>query len=124
MVNNPSRYATMSIDVSNIQYDRIFNQMPVVRFLIECRNDSYYVIAANDRAVKFFDQKKEKIIGYAIDNLFVPTNAKRMADSFKACIDKKSPVTVPSLPHFPGHIRVPGFWVNPIFNDGDEIVCL
>ncbi|MEZ5901837.1 MAG: PAS domain-containing sensor histidine kinase [Alphaproteobacteria bacterium] len=31
-------------------------------------------------------------------------------------------MTVPSLPTFPGNIQVPGFWINPIYGD-DEQIC-
>jgi PAS domain-containing protein len=68
-------------DPTPINYERIFEQTPVVRFLIEKKKADFVVIAANDMAIKFFDQSREKVIGYSIDNLFIPENSKRMTES-------------------------------------------
>ena len=111
-------------DPTPINYERIFEQTPVVRFLIEKKKADFVVIAANDMAIKFFDQSREKVIGYSIDNLFIPENSKRMTESLKVCAEKQSPVTVPSLKNIPGHFSVPGFWINPIFDEGGDIVWL
>ncbi|MEM6812303.1 MAG: ATP-binding protein [Pseudomonadota bacterium] len=107
-----------------VNYEAIFDQMPVVRFVIEQRKDRFFVIAANDLAIQFFDRDEDGVIDHSIDDLFNPANAKRMSDSFAACIEKKSPVTIPSLPSFPGHMRVPGFWVNPIYDKNDDLMWL
>jgi len=107
-----------------IDYQRIFDQTPVVRFLIEKSAHDFYVISANDLAVKYFDQHREKVIGNTIDGLFVPENAKRMTESLSVCMQKHSPVTVPALKSLPGHFTVPGFWINPIYDDEKNIVWL
>ena len=108
----------------NINFARIYEQTPVVRFLVEKRCDDYVVIEANKRAIKYFDQPEKDVINNSIDALFVPENAKRMAESLMVCYEKKSPVTVPALKTLPGHLVVPGFWINPIYDDSDVIIWL
>jgi PAS domain-containing protein len=47
-----------------------------------------------------------------------------MSESLQVCIEKKSPVTVPALKSLPGHFAVPGFWINPIYDDNGMISLL
>lgn len=107
-----------------VDHKALFNQMPVTRFLIERSGDSFFVCEANKLCVDFFAKPLDQIIGQPIENLFSVSNTKRMAESLNACISKKTTVTVPPLPSFPGNIQVPGFWINPIFDTDQNIIWL
>ncbi len=107
-----------------VDHKAMFDQMPVTRFLIERSGENFVVREANYLAIEFFGKSREEIENHPIDDLFSKGNVKRMSESLKVCIEKKMAVTVPSLPSFPGNIQVPGFWINPVFNDADEIVWL
>lgn len=107
-----------------VNYQRIFDQTPVVRFLVEKRDSDFIVTEANNVAIKFFDRPREEVINGTIDDLFVLENARRMTESLKVCVEKQSPVTVPALKNVPGHYSVPGFWINPIYDENDKIILL
>lgn len=107
-----------------VNHEALFNQMPVTRFLIEKSGDKFIVCDVNKLALEFFDKPREEIIGKTIEQLFSENNARRMGESLKVCISKKTAVTVPPLPSFPGNINVPGFWITPIYDDDDNIIWL
>ena len=107
-----------------VDHKALFEQMPVTRFLIERSEGHFVVREANALAVEFFGQPLEKIINHSIEDLFTKDNTKRMCESLKVCIEKKTAVTVPSFLTFPGTIQVPGFWINPIFDQKNEIIWL
>lgn len=107
-----------------INHQALFKEMPVTRFLVEKSGDGFVVVEANDIAHDFFGKTREEIINQPIINLFSASNAKQMAESFKACLDKKTTVTVAPLLSFPGQITVPGFWINPVYNGTDQVKWL
>ncbi len=111
-------------DSKTVDYKRLFDQTPVARFLVGKSSQGFFVISANDIALKFFDHPREEVINRLIDELFIPENSKRMTESLKVCMDKQSPVTVPSLKNVPGHFTVPGFWIYPIFDDEGVVKIL
>lgn len=82
------------------------------------------VCEANNRAVDFFGKPLNEIIHQPIDKLFSKPNTKRMSESLKACMGKKTTVTVPPLPSFPGSIQVPGFWISPIYDTDEKLLWL
>ena len=111
-------------EMTPVNYKKIFEQTPVVRFLCEIVPEGFKVVSANDIAIKYFDQRRDQVIGNTIDNLFVLENAKRITESLKVCVEKQSPITVPALKSLPGHFSVPGFWIYPIYDDEKNIIWL
>lgn len=109
---------------NTVDHAALFRQMPVARFLIRKTEKAYVVCDANDRAVEFFDKPREQVIGSSICDLFGEKNSRRMAASLDVCIEKKSAVTVPALPGFPGNFQIPGFWISPVFDEKDKIAWL
>lgn len=107
-----------------VNHKALFQQMPVARFLIERTGDDFVICEANDLAARFFDKPREEIIGHPVEDLLSEANVQRMRESLQVCIDKKTTITIPPLPTFPGNLKVPGFWVNPIFGDDNEIIWL
>ena len=92
-----------------VDHKALFKQMPVTRFLVEKSGERFVVCEANDLALQFFDKPLDQIIDHSIEELFSDVNAKRMQESLSVCMKKKTAVTVPPLPSFPGSINVPGF---------------
>lgn len=105
-----------------VNHQALFDQMPVTRFLIEKSGSSFRVCDVNALGLRFFNKTRDEIINAPIEDLFAADNAKRMAESLKVCIAKKTAVTVPPLPSFPGDINVPGFWMTPIYNTDNDII--
>lgn len=107
-----------------VDHKVLFNQMPVTRFLVERSGETFVLCEVNDLALDFFAKPREEIIDHTIEDLFSVSNSRRMVASLNACLEKKMAVTVAPLPNFPGSIRVPGFWINPVFGQDDEIIWL
>lgn len=107
-----------------INHEALFTQMPVSRFIIQKEGDDFVVTEVNQRALEFFAKERADVIGESVEKLFEKDDARRIRQSLLACMEKKSAVTVPSLPGFPGSFQVPGFWINPIFDDNEEIIWL
>ena len=48
-------------------------------------------------------------------------NARHFQQSFEVCLSKKRTVMVQSLPTIPGSVKIYGFWLTPIIDDGEII---
>jgi len=106
-----------------IDYQKIFEQMPVVRFLLDKVGDNYRFVEVNSSACRYLGLEKEEILGQTVDELFSLAGAQYMNASLDVCAQKKSPVTIPASPSFPGNMKISGFWVHPVF-DGDDVQFL
>lgn len=108
----------------NIDHKILFDQMPVTRFLVKPQEGDFIVCELNEKAVKFFEKDRGDIVDAKIDTLFIPDNANRIRESLTACYEKKTPVTVAAPRKHYDRDAITGFWINPIFNDADEIIFL
>ena len=107
-----------------INHKALFEQMPVARFLITPSEDDFVVSEVNALGCQFFAKPLDCIIGHSISDLFSKENTIRMTESLQVCMEKKTAVTIPPLPSFPGNIAVPGFWINPIFDEANNLMWL
>ncbi|NQZ14502.1 MAG: PAS domain S-box protein [Alphaproteobacteria bacterium] len=106
----------------DINHKALFDQMPVSRFLVKPEGDDFVVCELNDKASEYFGKKPEEIIGTLIKDLFASENAVLMYESFVACVEKRTAVTIPAPKRIEGSIYISGFWVNPIFQGGEIIL--
>jgi PAS domain S-box-containing protein len=97
--------------------------MPVPRFMIKREAAGFRIVEANRKAVEYFGRPADQIIGHDISEILDHENAHHITQSFEVAIQKNTPVTIQSLPTFPGNFHVPGFWINPVHNE-DGIVDL
>lgn len=105
---------------NGIDHKALFNQMPVPRFLVRRDGNDFIICEADDKALQFFERSRAALIGCSLKDLLDNENARQMEQSFHVCLERKSPVTIQSLPTFPGSVRVPGFWVTPVMDaDGN-----
>lgn len=104
-----------------IDHKALFDLMPVPRFLIKREADAYVVVEANARALQFFARPIEQVIGQDLADILDNENAYHLAQSFDVSIRKNVPVTIQSLPTFPGDLHVAGFWINPIVNKSGDV---
>ena len=107
-----------------VDHKALFDQMPVARFLVEANGEDFQICEINDQGCYFFARPRGAIMGRSIADLFSEENAGTMIESLKACAKKKTAVTLPPLPGFPGEVSVPGFWINPIFDVHDHLLWL
>lgn len=106
----------------DIDLDLLFDQMPVARFIVRPSSDCHTLIACNKKALKFFRKAEADVIGQCFIGLMDKENGTHLSHSIGVALDRKMPVTIKSLPTFPGETFIPGFWINPILSDGGEIL--
>ncbi len=104
-----------------IDHHALFDLMPVPRFIIRRAGTEFVIIEANKKAIEFFGRPADQIIGHDINAVLDNENAYHLIQSFDVAIRKNTPVTIQSLPTFPGNFHVPGFWINPIANARGDI---
>jgi PAS domain S-box-containing protein len=108
----------------DIDLDLLFDQMPVARFIVRPTPDCYALMACNKKAMHFFGKGEDSLIGRCFIGLMDKENGAHLNQSMDVAIRKKTPITIKSLPTFPGEIFIPGFWINPILSDDGEVLYL
>jgi two-component system cell cycle sensor histidine kinase PleC len=107
-----------------VDYKTLFDHMPVPRFVVKPEGGDFVVSTVNAKACEYFSKTENNIVGVSINSLIDSENALHLTHSFQVSLKRKSPVTIQSLPTFPGNLHVPGFWINPITNEKGEVVSL
>ncbi len=105
-----------------VDYRTLFHLMPVPRFLV--RPDGlggYFLISANKKALQYFDRGQKNLLGQKLDEFLDADNSRHFRHSFEVCIKQKKPVSMQSLPGFPGGLRVHGFIINPVVDDDGNV---
>ncbi len=109
---------------ADVDHRKLFEAMPVPRFVLEPRKDSYVILSVNQKARDYFDKSEDKLIGECLVDILDVENAEHLSHAIEVAIKKKTPVTIQSLPTFPGNFQVPGFWINPVLNEQGEVYIL
>lgn len=110
--------------VRGVDHELLFDRMPVPRLIVELGENGFVLLSVNEKACTFFGKKKEEVAGQIIDVLLGHENAEHIAHSLHVCIKRKQPVTIQSLPSFPGNVQAPGFWINPILDENGNVSML
>lgn len=108
----------------SIDHKVLFDRMPVPRFIVEQQDGEFVLVSMNDKACEFFGKSEQSMIGKPIDALLDHENAQHIRHSLTVSIKRHSPVTIQSLPTFPGNAQVPGFWINPIMDEHGDVTVL
>ena len=102
----------------------LFDHMPVARIIVRHEDGKFLILAMNQKACEFFGKKEsdvaDKPLQYILDN----ENAEHITHSLNVSVKRQKPVTIQSLPTFPGNAQVPGFWINPIIGDNGAVNML
>lgn len=102
----------------------LFDRMPVPRIIVEHKGGEFHLAALNDKACEFFGKAGRDVAGKTLDVLLDHENAEHILHSLSVSVKRKKPVTIQSLPTFPGNAQVPGFWINPIMDEHGEVTIL
>ncbi len=107
----------------NFDYGALFSGMAIPRIIVGVKDGKVMqVLKANDLAVKYFNCDKENIVNHTIYDFMDSENARHFEQSFQVCLSRKRTVTIQSLPTIPGgSIKVYGFWVSPVIENGEVI---
>ncbi len=101
-----------------------FERMPVPNIIVEHRAGAFFIASMNKKACEFFGVQEKDIIGKPLDVLLDNENAQHITHSLDVSTKRQKPVTIQSLPTFPGNTQVPGFWINPIVDDNGVVTYL
>lgn len=108
-----------------IDHKALFDAMPIPRLILRpYANGQVVVVDVNVRALEYFNSKREQLVGKTVADIMDSENARLFQQSFEVALKHKMPVTIQAVPSFPGHVRVHGFWINPVLNDGGEVELL
>ena len=108
-----------------VDHKALFDSMPVPRLLVSQDQDGAFVVSEiNNRARQYFNLENKDTLGKPLKTIMDGENAEHFENSFEVSIQKKLPVTIQALPHFPGGIRVHAFWINPLLDMDGEVVML
>ena len=102
----------------------LFDNMPVPRLIIRYEQDGFFVLSMNNKACDFFQQDKSSVAGKRLETLMDHENAAHIIHSLDVCVKRKTPVTIQSLPTFPGNVQVSGFWISPVLDEHGNVSML
>ncbi len=105
-----------------IDHRILFERMPVPRMVVKPYDGGFKILSINEKACAFFGKSQEQAINSGLEELLDPQNAAHLIHSLEVCMKRHQPVTIQSLPTFPGNVHVPGFWINPVMDEGGESV--
>lgn len=106
---------------NRLDYNLLFDSMPISRFVVSVEGEKYILCIMNSRAEEHFGKNRKDIEGHDIADLLDSENTEHLVHSLNVCAKRKKPVMIKSLPSFPGNEQVPGFWINPIFNENGDV---
>ncbi len=102
----------------------LFDRMPVPRIIVEHKGGEFRLASLNDKACEFFGKVEKDVLGKTLDILLDHENAQHILHSLNVSVKRQKPVTIQSLPTFPGNAQVPGFWINPIMDKKGKVTLL
>lgn len=112
----------MTIDAPD--HKLLFDSMPVPRLIMRHDENGFLILSMNQKAREFFQQENNDVVGKRLEFLMDHENAEHIMHSLNVCMKRKSPVTIQSLPTFPGNVQVSGFWINPVLDEQGHVTML
>jgi PAS domain S-box-containing protein len=101
-----------------------FDHMPVPRLIVRPEGDGFVLVSINKKASEFFGKGEDEVAGKPVDSLLDTENAEQILNSLQVSVKRQKPVTMQSLPTFPGNAQLPGFWINPIIDSDGNVLYL
>ena len=110
--------------IESINHAALFQAMPVPHFIIKAGQDNgFLLVQANAKGLEYLGI--QEIIGQAdIREFMRPDVFRHFEQSFEVAIHHKRPVTIQTVPDFPGGLRVNSFFVNPVMDDTGNVMFL
>ncbi len=107
-----------------LDHKLLFDHMPVPRLIMRQENGAFYILALNEKACDFFGKTEADVFGQTLEVLLDNENFEHINHSLNVSAKRQKPVTIQSLPTFPGNAQLPGFWINPIIGDDGQVNLL
>jgi len=95
-----------------------FMKLPISRLIIHVNQEGKFINAdVNETAAKYFNYKREDMIGKMPSELFEQSLTEQIEQSLKTCVATKKMLTVNIMPSAENKIHVQTFIVNPIIDE-------
>ena len=105
--------------LQSMDHKLLFDHMPVPRIIVRHVDGRFTVVDLNQKACEFFGRSASEVLGQTMRSLLDNENAEHIVSSLTVSVKRQKPVTIQSLPTFPGNAQVPGFWINPVIENGE-----
>ncbi len=111
--------------MTDIDHQKLFEAMPIPRFLMaRAKDGGTVVVDVNARALDYFGLTRDQMVGLGVADFMDSENARHFQQSFDVSFKHRMPVTIQAVPTFPGNIRLHGFWINPVLDDNGQVTYL
>jgi len=107
-----------------LDHKLLFDHMPVPRIIVRHEEGHFTLLALNKKACEFFGKTEKDVIGKTLEAFLDHENAEHITHSLSVSVKRQKPVTIQSLPTFPGNAQVPGFWINPVVDKNGHVGML
>ncbi|HEY8189118.1 MAG TPA: PAS domain-containing sensor histidine kinase, partial [Micavibrio sp.] len=101
-----------------LDHSMLFQAMPVPRFLLEAQDGAYIMVDANLKALEYFNRSGKDVKGKDLKSILPADAYRHFEQSFEVALVQNKPVTIQTVPDFPGGLRVHAFWINPVMDRG------
>lgn len=108
----------------SLDHKLLFDHMPVPRLIVRPDGPEFIIASMNMKAAEFFGRAEKDVTGKTLHALLDHENADHIIHSLAVSTKRQKPVTIQSLPTFPGNAQVPGFWINPVLDEAGHVVLL
>jgi PAS domain S-box-containing protein len=106
----------------DINYQVLFDSMPMPRFLLEADGKGNYVFTqANKSALKYFNRDSQQLEGESVTSILDEGNTKQFLNSLEVAFKQKQSVTFQALPGLPGEMRIGSFIISPVQDEQSDI---
>lgn len=109
-----------------VDHNALFQAMPVPRFIVAAGVDGEWcLVEVNERANTYLaDGRAAGAAGMRLRDVLSPEAYRHFEQSFEVATQQKKPVTIQTVPDFPGGLRVHAFWINPVFDADGNVVMM
>ncbi|MGZ9097701.1 MAG: PAS domain-containing sensor histidine kinase [Micavibrio sp.] len=108
-----------------VDHAALFQAIPVPRFLVEAGpGGAYTFLEANQKSLEYLAQDGKDLTGRNLKEVLSPEAFRHFEQSFEVAIARKRPVTIQTVPDFPGGLRVHAFWINPVLDEQGALMFL
>ncbi len=108
-----------------VDFSILFDKMPLPRLIVDVIDGKAgNILECNKSASSYFGSEPARIIGDKISAFTSAENARHFEQSFQVSISRNSIVNIPIIPAIVEGIKINGFWVTPVRDDGGVVQYL
>lgn len=105
-------------------YRRLFHQSSLAHMVIEKCDGQFYVVMANNAAIKYFHTERDEIHNNLVSDFLDLANTDHILQAMHIAYNSRVQISVQVLPKIPGEIQVQSFLLEPIMGDKGEVLWI